>query len=98
MFFAVMAFSMFSDSSIVHRPVAESNWVTRNPFAARYAKRGKPFWGWAIPLDVSVPFALIHPLARWAIFRAGTSQVPSGMSQQLVVRERESLAYEGWDR
>jgi len=32
-------------------------------FAARYAKRGKPFLGWAIPLDVPVPFWTFSPFA-----------------------------------
>lgn len=33
------------------------------PFAARHAERGKPFLGWAIPLDVSVPFRTFSPSA-----------------------------------
>lgn len=31
------------------------------PFPARYAKRGKPFLDWAIPLDVSVPIQTVSP-------------------------------------
>jgi hypothetical protein len=40
------------------------------PFAARYAKRGKPFLGWAIPIDT------IHSLRAVSCRLSGSTRVP----------------------